>query len=65
MTVSEEKVCHRWRDPHRGGRAIMESSYWGNSGITWALGFLAYEYPLDPEIAVVQMLSQSVMSNSL
>ena len=43
----------------------MESSYWGNSGITWALGFLAYEYPLDPEIAVVQMLSQSVLSDSL
>ena len=37
----------------------MESSYWGNMGITWALGSLAYESPLDPEIVVVQMLSQS------
>ena len=38
----------------------MDSSYWGNSGIMWALGFLAYESPLDPEIVVVvQMLNQS------
>ena len=37
----------------------MESSYWGNMGITWALGFLADESPLDPETVVVQMLSQS------
>ena len=37
----------------------MDSSYWGNSGIMWALGFLAYESPLDPEIVVVvQMLNQ-------